>query len=142
MSCGEDLIHVGAAWIILCSVWFIVHLVSTYRNYSQYGAFARRCCRIILRKRRTSVWAGQPSITSTQPLLSSGEREEESMLNLAYTVDILHQDGDPGEVTASTKVDEDSGEATASTRVDESSGDVAASNKVVERHPVSTMDGD
>ena len=88
------------------------------------------------------MWAGQPSITSTQPLLSSGEREEESMLNLAYTVDILHQDGDPGEVTASTKVDEDSGEATASTKVDESSGDVAASNKVVERHPVSTMDGD
>ena len=65
------------------------------------------------------------------------------MLNLAYTVDILHQDGDPGEVTASTKVDEeDSGEATASTRVDESSGDVAASNTVAERHPVSTMDGD
>ena len=49
------------------------------------------------------------------------------MLNLAYTVDILHQDGDPGEVTVSTKVDE-------------SSGDVAASNTVVERHPVSTMD--
>ena len=64
------------------------------------------------------------------------------MLNVAYTVDILHQDGDPGEVTVSTKVDEDSGEATASTKVDESSGDVAASNTVVERHPVSTMDGD
>ena len=64
------------------------------------------------------------------------------MLNLAYTVDILHQDGDPGEVTVSTKVDEDSGEATASTKVDESSGGVAASNKVVERHPDSTMDGD
>ena len=64
------------------------------------------------------------------------------MLNLAYTVDILHQDGDPGEVTVSTKVDEDSGEATASTKVDESSGDVAASNTVVERHPVSTMDGE
>ena len=51
------------------------------------------------------------------------------MLNLAYTVDILHQDGDPGEVTVSTKVDEDSGEA-------------IASNKVVERRSVSTMDGE
>ena len=51
------------------------------------------------------------------------------MLNVAYTVDILHQDGDPGEVTVSTKVDEDSGEA-------------IASNKVVERRSVSTMDGD
>ena len=39
-------------------------------------------------------------------------------------------------------MDEDSGEATASTKVDESSGDVAASNTVVERHPVSTMDGE
>ena len=64
------------------------------------------------------------------------------MLNLAYTVDILHQDGDPGEVTVSTKVDEDSGEATASTKVDEDSGEATASTKVVERHPVSTMDGE
>ena len=128
--------------IVVMNIWFIVHLVSTYRNYSQYCAVAGRCFRRILRKRRASVWDGQPSITSTQPLLSPGERKEEAMLNLAYTVDILHQDGDPGEVTVSTKVDEDSGEATASTRVYESSGDVAASNKVVERHPVSTMDGD
>ena len=126
--------------IVVMNIWFIVHLVRTYRNYIQYGPSTLRSCMKILRKCVRSARGGQPSITLTRPLLSPGERKEESMLNVAYTVDILHQDGDPGEVTVSTKVDEASGEATASTKVDESSGDVAASNTVVERHPVSTMD--